>query len=124
MLTRTLRSYASGASSQSVRRYLSLMQARGRQILLNLHELLKLRRQILGIVGLGDLLRLRLGIIGAVLRIDVLRLLGGRRRRILSRSYRNLLVSWLRRCLADLNFRLILRYLALGYNLGLNGLGQ
>lgn len=108
------------------------LRNRVRQILLDLHKLLKLRWQIPGIliIRLGDLLlRLRLRrVISAVLRIVLLLsggrwivlLLSGGRWIVLSRSYGNLLVGRLRRLLTDLYFRPILTQLGLSYILRLD----
>lgn len=94
-------------------RMLSLRN-RIRQVLLDLHELLKLRGQISGIliIGLSSLLLLRLWLRLRRIVSAVLWLSGGRRI-VLSWSYRNLLIGWLRRCLTYLYIRSILSQLVL-----------
>lgn len=111
------------------------LRNRVRQVLLELHKLLKLRWQIPGILIIrlsALLLRQRLWlrrVISAVLRIVLLLsggrwwivlLLGGGRWIVLSRSYGNLFVGRLLRLLTDLYFRPILTQLGLIYVLRLD----
>jgi len=141
-MQRYCRSNCSCSCSRNDPLSLPSMRNRIRQVLLDLHELLELRRQISGIliIRLGSLLRLlclwRRRKISAVLRIVLWSsgrriVLSASRRiillcssgwRILGWSYGNLVVVWLLRCLADLYLRPISRQFSLIYVLRLDGL--
>jgi len=81
------------------------------QVLLDLQQLLELRRQVLRVLIIrlsSRLLELRLRrVIRAILRNVLLRILRAGRWVVIGRSHGDLLIGWLLRRLADLHLRLV-----------------
>jgi len=104
-------------SAIDARRLSLMLRDRVGQVLLDLQQLLKLRRQVLRVLIIrlgGHLLELRLRcVIRAVLRSVLLRMLRAGRWIVVGRFHGDLLVGRLLRRLANLHFRLVVDQLTL-----------